>query len=225
MPNTLGPNGEVFDENGNLIMPATRGSGQLPPEAPGGDLQANTSQSGAPSFKATPESDTGSTPYGSGQKQQTQQPSDVSKTIADLIARRRMQGAQQGSVTTGGGAGAVYDAQGNLVTSSPGLTAQAAAGAGSTMDASGAIRDPSGNIYDSNANLAAQDVGGAGATMPGGGGASGATTAGAGGMGGAIGGAIGSIGSALQSALSNVPSWKMQASAIPDPSTFKQNQP
>lgn len=219
-----GPNGEVYDDAGNLIsggsgspVPASRGFGQLPPEAPGGNLQAGGSGNTA-SFKATPESDTSS--YGSGNKQQqSQQPTDVSKSIADLMARRRGQGA------TGGGAGAVYDAQGNVVTSSPGLTAQAAGGAGSTMDASGAIRDPSGNIYDSSANLAAQDVGGAGATMPGGGAASGATTAGAGGMGGAIGGAIGSIGSALQSALSNVPSWKMQASAIPDPSTFKQNQP
>jgi hypothetical protein len=110
--------------------------------------------------------------------------------------------------------GVVYDAQGNIVTSSPGLTAQAAAGQGATMDTSGAIRDASGNIYDSSANLAAQDVGGAGATMPAGGAASGGAAGGAG-MGNAIAGGIGAIGSALQSALSNVPSWKMQASAIP----------
>jgi hypothetical protein len=45
-------------------------------------------------------------------------------------------------------------------------------------------------------------------------------------MGSTIGGAIGSIGSALQSAFSNVPSWKMQASAIPDPTSFtRQEQP
>jgi len=126
--------------------------------------------------------------------------------------------ANLGKLYTGRGAGAVYDAQGNLVTSNPGLTAQAAAGAGSTMMPGGGIRDPSGNVFDSNATLAAQDVGGAGATMPGGG------VGGMGQMGSAIGGAIGSIGSALQSALANVPSWKMQPSHIPDPSSFKKQQ-
>jgi hypothetical protein len=118
--------------------------------------------------------------------------------------------------------GAIYDAQGNVVDSSPGLTAQAVGGRGATMDPSGAVRDASGNIFTSDANLTAQAAGGSGATMPGGGAASGTTTAGAGAgaMGNAIGGAIGSIGSALQSALSNVPSWKIQPSAIPDPSSF-----
>jgi hypothetical protein len=148
--------------------------------------------------------------------------------IAYIKNQRRSQGLQsvpppaptgQQSQQT---AGAVYNAQGDVVDSSPGLTAQAVGGRGATMDPSGAVRDASGNIFTSDANLTAQAAGGSGATMPGGGAASGTTTAGAGAgaMGNAIGGAIGSIGSALQSALSNVPSWKIQPSAIPDPSSF-----
>src|SRR5258706_5725041 len=132
MPNRLGPNGEVYDDAGNLIsggsgspVPASRGFGQLPPEAPGGNLQAGGGGN-APSFNPTPESDTGSA-TGGGKKQQTQQPSDISKSISDLMARRRSQsGGAAGGASPG--AGAVYDAQGNLVTSSPELTTQAAGG-------------------------------------------------------------------------------------------------
>jgi hypothetical protein len=154
---------------------------------------------------------------------------DNSQAVNNLLGRGNMTSAQdyanwanQGG-PMGGKAGAVYDANGNLVTSSGNLTAQAAAGSGATMMPGGGIRDPSGLVYDSSANLAAQDVGGAGATMPGAGGAG----AGAGGMGNAIAGGIGAIGGALQSLFSpsNIPSWKTQASAIPDPSSFKKQQP
>lgn len=120
-------------------------------------------------------------------------------------------------------AGAVYDASGNLVTSNSNLTAQAAAGSGATMMPGGGVRDPSGLVYDSSANLTAQDVGGAGATMPGGGGAAG------GGMSPQMSaglGAISSIGQNLGSAIAgSVGSWKMQPSAIPDPSSFAKSQP
>lgn len=162
-----------------------------------------------------------------GQTGRPRSSTDNSQAVNNLLGRGNMTSAQdyanwanQGG-PMGGKAGAVYDANGNLVTSSGNLTAQAAAGSGATMMPGGGIRDASGLVYDSSANLVAQDVGGAGATMPGAGGA------GAGGMGNAIAGGIGAIGGALQSLFSpsNIPSWKTQASAIPDPSSFKKQQP
>jgi hypothetical protein len=227
MAYTYGPNGEIFDEAGNLISRATS-SGQLPPEAPGGNLQA-TGQQGTSSVKSP--TGQGGTDSGSGQQQQTPQSSIPNlvkpiQNIANLLAQRRAGG--MGGMGAAGGmsgrAGAVYDASGNLVTSSGNLTAQQAAGTGATMMPGGGVRDPSGNVWDSSANLTAQDIGGTGATMPGAG-------AGAGGgmispqMGNALAGGIGAIGSALQSAFSNVPSWKIQPSAIPDPTSFTRNVP
>jgi hypothetical protein len=71
----------------------------------------------------------------------------------------------------------------------------------------GALYDPQGDVYMSNPAAGA----GGGVVSPQ--------------VGGAISSGIGAIGSAIQSALSNVPSWKIQPSAIPDPSSFKRNTP
>jgi hypothetical protein len=126
--------------------------------------------------------------------------------------------ANQGGL--GGSAGAVRDAQGNLVTSSGALTAQAGAGAGATMMPGGGIRDASGNVYDSSANLAAQDVGGASATMPGAGGA-GAGAAGASGAASAIGSIGSAVAKAAQTYADSIKGWQMQKSAIPNPDDFR----
>lgn len=62
--------------------------------------------------------------------------------------------------------GVVRDTAGNVVTSEPSATAQAAAGPGATFDPkTGAVYDAKGNLWDSNAALTAQDVGGPGATL------------------------------------------------------------
>lgn len=215
------PDGTLYDDQTGMVI--SRPGDKSIPEAPSGNLQAGGKASGAP-LTPTPESDTNAYGDTSGTKKQSQQqqpqairPRTSAQDYADWANNR---GA-------GGRAGAVYDAQGNVVTSSSGLSAQAAAGAGSTMDASGAIRDPSGNVWDSSANLSAQDVGGAGATMPGGGAASGATTAaGGGGMMSGIAGGIGAIGQQIAEGIKNsVPGWKMQASHIPSPTSFEGYQP
>jgi hypothetical protein len=99
--------------------------------------------------------------------------------------------------TTDPSSGAIYD---------PNREVYMSPGSGYTTKG-GALYDPSGDVYMSNP---AATSGGA---------------AGGGGIGSQVGGAIssgiGAIGSAIQSALSNVPSWKIQPSAIPDPSSFR----
>jgi hypothetical protein len=120
---------------------------------------------------------------------------------------------------------AIRDAQGNIYDSQPSAIAQDVGGKGGYMGPGGEVYDASHNLVTSNANLTAQAAAGPGATMTGnpmlGGGGGGISPQ----VGGAIASGIGAIGSAIQSALSNVPSWKIQPSAIPDPTSFKRNTP
>jgi hypothetical protein len=183
-----------------------------PPEVPKPTPESDTGAVGK-SYQVTPPSDQATPPPAPGKSGRAR------RTSAEDYANWANQGGQMG-----GKQGAVYDAQGNLVTSSGNLTAQAAAGSGATMMPGGGIRDASGNVYDSNAILAAQDVGGAGATMPGAG-----AGAGAGGMGSAISSGIGGIASAISQAAQtyadSIKPWTWQKSAIPNPPSSQGQQP